>query len=134
MRVISPMPCASNRSARDDENALSFTSAVHHTHPSCASFSSSVIRDRTASMSTMGRHAAAGPSGALFENYLLLEDGFGFDVQLDLVADDDAAAFEGHVERDAPVLAADLGAGREAGTRVAEGRGDRAEVLEVERD
>ena len=51
---------------------------------------------------------------------LLLEDGFGFDVELDLVAHHYAAAFEGHVERDAPVLAADLGGRTESGALVTE--------------
>ena len=50
--------------------------------------------------------------------------GFGVDVELDLVADDDAAGLEGHVPLEAPVLAADLGLGAEADARVAPRRGD----------
>src|SRR5436190_13044958 len=68
------------------------------------------------------------------EGALLLEHGFRVDVQPDLVAHDDAAAFEYDVPLEAPVLTADLGGRAESGALVAPRRADRAEVLELERD
>src|SRR5215471_4924384 len=131
MRVISPIPCCSQRAAASGENALSSTSAVHHTQPSCASFSSIVMRASNVSMSTRAAlHAAV--SGAKRSKQELFPYRLGVDLEADLVADDHAAAFEHRVPLEAPVLAADLGGSAEPGALVAPRRGDRAEVLEIE--
>src|SRR5439155_13954745 len=140
----------SQRAAASVENASSATSAVHHTQPSCASFSSIVMRASSASTSivAMDVHAPTRRTGVTLAPVrcrahagsargvtdLLLEDGLGVDVQADLVAHDHAAAFEHDVPFEAPVLAADLGGRAESGALVAPRGGDRAEVLEVERD
>ena len=131
MRVISPMPCASQSlGARVREARRRATSCVHQTQPSCASFSSSVIRASSASsppghsgLTRCGAHAPA----AL--RTVTAADPLGVDGELDLVADDDAAGLERDVPLEAPVLAVDLGLGAEADDGVAPRRALRAEVL-----
>ncbi len=53
--VISPIPCASHRSAAAGEKSSSRINALHHTQPSCASFSSRVIRASSASRSVIAQ-------------------------------------------------------------------------------
>src|SRR4051794_34766440 len=59
--------------------------------------------------------------------------GLHLEIDADLVADQQAARLEGDVPLETPLLAADLGAGAEAGAGTAPGIGERSEILEVER-
>src|SRR5881227_474562 len=79
--------------------------------------------------------AGRGPAGpATFRDECLLA--LRLDVELDAhaLADEEAARLQGLVPRQAPVLAVDLGAGREAEPLVAPRRGLGAVELHIEHD
>src|ERR1700730_8792791 len=71
--------------------------------------------------------------GATRQSLRVLADRLDLDVQLDLVADHEAATFERHVELDAEVAPADLTRSAEAGAGAHRGVGLEAVDLELER-